>query len=55
MQVMSPSRGLQGRATQFSSPGIARVVFVRMVLPALACTTLLSGCIDVNVPDQAHS
>ena len=50
MKVMSLSGGLPAHTAKFSAPGAANILLGRFVLPVLACTMLLSGCIDVNVP-----
>jgi NodT family efflux transporter outer membrane factor (OMF) lipoprotein len=51
MKAMSLLGRLPANTAQFSAPGAANILFGRFVLPVLACTTLLGGCIDVNVPD----
>jgi outer membrane protein, multidrug efflux system len=51
VKVVSLSGGLPVHARRLFAPGAANFLFGRFVLPMLACATLLSGCIDVNVPD----
>jgi len=51
MKAMSLLGRLPPHTAQFSAQGAANILLGRFVLPVLACTTLLGGCIDVNVPD----